>query len=168
LKDTEEAALALLEATPGILRELLARLPESIVSADLDRGWSPKRVLAHFVDVEDPVFRNRFRAIIDEDHPLIRSIDPLATLDAGDYLSRPVDALLSELERSRRESCAWLRTLTEAQLQRTADHDSCGDFSGVNLLHYWPYHDLAHIRQIQRMLQAVLGHELGNTAEFDV
>jgi hypothetical protein len=33
---------------------------------------------------------------------------------------------------------------------------------------YWPYHDLAHIRQIQRMLQGVLGHELGNTAEFDV
>jgi hypothetical protein len=33
LKDTEEAALALLEATPGILRELLARLPEAIRSS---------------------------------------------------------------------------------------------------------------------------------------
>jgi hypothetical protein len=168
LKDTEEAALALLEATPRILRELLARMPESIVSADLDRGWSPKRVLAHFVDVEDPVFRDRFHAIVDEDHPLIRSIDPLATLDAGDYLSRSMEELLGDLERSRRETCAWLRTLTDAQIQRTADHDTCGNFSGANLLHYWPYHDLAHIRQIQRMLQAVLGHELGNTAEFDV
>ncbi len=167
MKDTKEAALALIEATPVILRALLASLPETIVTADLDRGWSPKRVLAHFVDVE-PVFAERFRRMIEEDHPLIRSIDPLTTLDAGDYLSRTVDALLGELGRSRRETCDWLRTLTAGQLERPAEHDTCGEITSSNLLHYWPYHDTAHIRQIQRMLQAVLGHELGNAAEFDV
>jgi uncharacterized damage-inducible protein DinB len=167
VKDTEETALALLEATPSILRALLAPLPEAIVAADLDRGWSPKRVLAHFVDAEH-VFADRLRRMIAEERPLIRSIDPLATLAAGDYLSRPVDALLGELNRSRRETCAWLRTLTAGQLQRPAEHDTCGEITASNLLHYWPYHDTAHIRQIQRMLQAVLGHELGNAAEFDV
>jgi uncharacterized damage-inducible protein DinB len=167
LKDTEEMALDLLEAMPAILGALLARLPESIVTADLDRGWSPKRVLAHFVDVE-PVFAERLRRMIEEDRPLIRSIDPLATLDAGDCLSRTVDALLGELDRSRRETCDWLRTLTDGQLLSPAEHDSCGEITASNLLHYWPYDDTAHIRQIQRMLQAVLGHELGNTAEFDV
>jgi uncharacterized damage-inducible protein DinB len=167
VKDTEETALALLEATPAILRALLERLPEAIVATDLDRGWSPKRVLAHFVDVE-PVFADRLRRMIEEDRPLIRSIEPLTTLDAGDYLSRSVDALLSEMERSRRETCAWLRTLTAGQLQRLAEHDTCGEITASNLLHYWPYHDTAHIRQIQRMLQAVLGHELGSAAEFDI
>jgi hypothetical protein len=106
--------------------------------------------------------------MIEEDRPFFRSIDSLATLEAGDYLSRTVYALLDELNRSRRETCAWLRTLTAAQLQRPAEHDTCGEFTASNLLHYWPYHDTAHIRQIQRMLQAVLGHELGNAAEFDV
>jgi uncharacterized damage-inducible protein DinB len=167
VKDTEETALALLQATPVILRALLAALPETIVTADLDRGWSAKRVLAHFVDVE-PVFAERLRRMIEEDRPLIRSIDPLATLDAGDYLSRAVDALLDELDRSRRETCAWLRTLTAGQLQRPAEHDTCGEIIASNLLHYWPYHDTAHIRQIQRMLQGVLGHELGSAAEFDI
>ena len=167
MKDTEEAALALLEATPVILRALLAPLPETIVTADLHRGWSPKRVLAHFVDVE-PVFAERFRRMIKEDRPLIRSIDPLATLDAGDYLSRTVDALLGELDRSRRETCDWLRTLTAGQLLRPSELDTCGEITASNLLHYLPYHDTAHIRQIQRMLQAVLGHELGNAAEFDI
>jgi uncharacterized damage-inducible protein DinB len=165
--DTEETALALLEATPVVLRALLAQLPDAIVTADLDRGWSPQRVLAHFVDVE-PVFAERLRRMIEEDRPLVRSIDPLATLDAGDYLSRPVNALLDELERSRRETGAWLRTLTGARLQRTAQHDTCGEFTASNLLHYWPYHDTAHIRQIQRMLQAVLAHEIGKAAEFDI
>jgi uncharacterized damage-inducible protein DinB len=167
VKDTEETALALLEATPAILRALLSPLPEAIVSAGLDRGWSPKRVLAHFVDVE-PVFAERLRRMIEEDRPLIRSIDPLATLAAGDYLTRPVEALLGEFDRSRRETCDWLRTLTAGQLLRAAEHDTCGKITASNLLHYWPYHDTAHIRQIQRMLQAVLGHELGNAAEFDV
>jgi hypothetical protein len=109
VKDSEETALDLLEATPAILGALLARLPEAIVTADLDRGWSPKRVLAHFVDVE-PVFAERLRRMIEEDRPLIHSISPLATLDAGDYLSRTVDALLGELDRSRRETCDWLRS----------------------------------------------------------
>jgi uncharacterized damage-inducible protein DinB len=167
VKDTEETALALLEATPAILRALLAPLPQLIVTADLDRGWSLKRVLAHFVDVE-PVFAERLRRMIEEDRPLISSIDPLATLDAGAYLSRTVDALLGELGRRRRETCSWLRTLTAEQLQRPAEHDTCGKITASNLLHYWPYHDSAHIRQIQRMLQAVLGHELGNAAEFDI
>ena len=72
------------------------------------------------------------------------------------------------MERSRRATCAWLRTLTSEQLQRSAEHDTCGEITASNLLHYWPYHDTAHIRQVQRMLQAVLGHELGNAAEFDV
>ena len=167
MRDTEATALALLEATPAILRALLASLPQLIVTADLDRGWSPKRVLAHFVDVE-PVFAERLRRMIEEDRPLIRSIDPLASLDAGDYLSRTVDALLDELGRSRRETCDWLRTLTAGQLERPAEHDTCDEITASNLLHYWPYHDTAHIRQIQRMLQAVLGHELGSAAEFDV
>jgi DinB superfamily len=167
VKDTEETALALLEATPVILRALLARLPQLIVTADLDRGWSPKRVLAHFVDVES-VFAERLHAIVEENRPLIRPIDPLATLNAGDYLSRTVDALLDELGRSRRETCDSLRTPTAGQLERPAEHDSCGEITASNLLHYWPYHDTAHIRQIQRMLQAVLGHELGNAAEFDI
>jgi uncharacterized damage-inducible protein DinB len=167
VRDTEATALALLEATPAILRALLAALPELIVTADLDRGWSPKRVLAHLIDVE-PVFAERLRRMIEEDRPLIRSIDPLASLDAGDYLSRTVDALLDELGRSRRETCDWLRTPTAGQLERPAEHDTCGEITASNLLHYWPYHDTAHIRQIQRMLQAVLGHELGNAAEFDI
>ncbi len=167
MRDTEETALALLEATPAILRAILAPLPEPIVTADLDRGWSPKRVLAHFVDVEH-VFAERLRRMTEEDRPLIRSIDPLATLDAGDYLSRPVEVLLGELDRHRRETCGWLRTLTAGQLQRPAEHDTCGEITASNLLHYWPYHDTAHIRQIQRMLQAVLGHEIGNAAEFDI
>jgi hypothetical protein len=61
-----------------------------------------------------------------------------------------------------------LRGLTDDQLARVAVHDTAGEMTAANILHYWPSHDMAHIRQVQRMLTAVLGHEMGNAKEFDV
>lgn len=164
MKDTEDAALAILEGTPAILRELIGRLPEGIVAADLDRGWSPKKFLAHLVDVEHPAFAGRMRRIVDEESPALASIDPMATLDAMGW-GQSTGALLGELERTRAETCRWIGGLTDEQLQRAGQHDTAGEITASNLLHYWAYHDLAHVRHVQRMLQSVLGHEMGNTRE---
>lgn len=165
MKDTEEAALAVLESTPAVLRELIGRLPEAITTAELDRGWSPKKFLAHIVDVEQPAFAERLRRIVNEDQPGLPSIDPMARLEAADWTSKSTGALLGELERTRAETCRWIIGLTGEQLQRTGRHDTAGEITASNLLHYWAYHDLAHIRHVQRMVQSVLGHELGNTRE---
>jgi len=167
VKDTEEAALALLEAAPDILRNLLAGLPDSILTADLDRGWSLKRILAHEVDVEH-VFATRLRRMIEEDAPTIASVDAMATLEAGDLESRPLESLLEELSAARQTTVTWLRTLADAQLRRTAQHDTLGEFTVSQLIHYWPTHDLAHISGIRRMLVAVLRHEVGRIEEFDI
>ncbi len=167
MRDTELAALSLLEAAPNVLRSLLAGLPDSILTADLDRGWSPKRILAHEVDVEH-VFAARLHRMVEEDNPSITSIDPLATLAASDLEARPVANLLDQLETARAETIAWLRTLTAAQLQRTAHHDTLGQFTVSNLIHYWPTHDLAHINGVRRMLTSVLRHEMGPCENFDI
>lgn len=168
MKDTEEAALAILEATPAVLRELVGRLPADIVEAPLDRGWSVKQVLAHFADVEVVAFRDRLRRIVEEERPAITSIDVMARMDKMGWQSRSVESLLAELERERGGTCRWLRTLTDEHLARIGEHDTAGEMSVSNILHYWPTHDMAHLRQIQRMLSAVLGHEMGNAKDFDV
>lgn len=168
MKDTEQAAIAVLEATPTVLRALLSSLPESIVTAKLDRDWSPKDVLAHFVDVEQIAFRDRIQRMIDEDRPFIQSIDPVARLSDPLWDSRTVASLLDELSNQRTETVAWIRTLTAEQLQRIGNHDAVGEITASNLLHYWPTHDSAHIRQIQRMLSAVFRHEMGACENFDV
>jgi hypothetical protein len=165
VRDTEEAALAVLESTPPILRELLGRLPESILTADLDRGWSPKRLLAHMVDVEAPAFADRLHAIVEQDEPLLASTDPMASLDAMGWETTSIGELLGRLERARNGSCRWIISLADEQLQRRGRHDSAGDLSATNLLHYWATHDIAHLRGIQRMLNAVLAHETGGISE---
>ncbi|MEX1159079.1 MAG: DinB family protein [Thermomicrobiales bacterium] len=168
MKDTENAALALLEATPAVLRELVGRLPVEIVEAPLDRGWSVKQMLAHFVDVEVVAFRDRLRRMVEEERPAIPSIDAMARIDEMGWQARSVESLLDELERERGATCRWLRTLTDGQLTRPGEHDTAGEISVSNVLHYWPTHDMAHLRHIQRMLAAVLGHEMGNAKDYDV
>ncbi|MEO8458386.1 MAG: DinB family protein [Chloroflexota bacterium] len=167
MQDTEQTALSLLEAAPKILREILAGLPNSILTADLDRGWSPHRILAHEVDVE-PIFAERLRRIVDEDHPTITSVDPMATLTASGLESRPTIELLDRFADLRSETLSWLRTLTAADAQRTAVHDTIGEFTVANLIHYWPTHDFAHINGIRRMLMAVLRHEAGPCENLDI
>lgn len=165
MRDTEATALALLEATPAIFRLIFEGIPDEIITADLDRDWSPKRILAHMVDVEEAGFADRFRRIVAEQEPSIPTIDAMATLEAGDYMSRPIPALLDQLEASRRESTAWLRTLSADDLARKATHPTAGEFTLANLLHYWPGHDMAHIRGVQRMLNSVLRHEAAGLDE---
>ncbi len=165
MNDTQQTALAILDSTPAIFRLLMSNVPDDILTADLDRGWSPKRVLAHMVDVEEPGFRDRLRHVLDEAHPAITSFDAMASLEAGDYMSRPVAALLDQLEASRSETCAWLRALTPDQRARKATHDTAGEFTIDNLLHYWPMHDMAHIRGVQRMLNSLLRHEASGLDE---
>jgi uncharacterized damage-inducible protein DinB len=165
VNDTELASLAILEATPRILSELLGRLPENIVSANLDRDWSPRKILAHMVDVDHDAFGERIRRIVDEDGPALPSIDPLARIEAMGWEAKSTESLLAEIERQRDESCKWIRGLTDSQLQRTGTHDTAGKMTASNLLHYWAYHDLAHVRGIGRMVQAVLLHETAGISE---
>lgn len=165
MRDTEEAALAVLESTPRALRELIGRLPESIVTADLDRGWSPKRLLAHMVDVEAPAFADRLHAIVEQDTPLLASTDPMSSLETMGWEGISTGDLLGRLERAREATCLWITGLTGEQLQRRGRHETAGELTASNLLHYWATHDLAHLRGVQRMLNAVLSHETGGISE---
>jgi hypothetical protein len=165
VRDTERASLAILEATPAVLRELVAGLPGEIVAANLDRDWSIKRIVAHMADVDDTAFASRLRRIVEEDAPQLPSIDPLARLDAMDWPSHSVGSLLDSLRDGRATSTGWLRGLPDEALQRRGRHDAAGELTASNLLHYWAYHDLAHLRGIQRMVQSVLIHETAGISE---
>lgn len=165
MEDTEQASLAVLHATAPYLRDLLGRLPEAVLTADLDRGWSIKKVLAHLVDVDGDAFSGRIQRMAQEDAPALAPIDPLARLEVSGWESRSVASLLDALAEARSGALAWLPGLNGRQLARTSAHGTAGQITISNLLHYWAYHDIAHLRGIQRMVQSILAHELGNTRD---
>jgi hypothetical protein len=117
------------------------------------------------VDVDSPAFADRLHAIVEQDEPTLISIDAMAQLDAMGWESMSTGALLGQLERARADTCRWIVGLTDAQLQRKARHDTAGELTTSNLLHYWASHDIAHLRGIQRMLNAVIVHETSGISE---
>ena len=168
MNDSERAALAILESTPAVLRATLATLPDDLLTTPVERDWAPRHIAVHLLDVDHDAFRARLERMVAEERPAITSIhDVLERMETDSY-SRPLTELLDDFERGRRDSCQWLAALTDDQLTRAADHDQAGEITVSNLLHYWAYHDLAHLRQVQRMLRSVVQHHLGNAAEYDV
>src|SRR3979409_522639 len=94
----DPTALELIAGTPRVLRALLGGLPADVSNAPNPEGWSVKDVVAHLHDAEGVAFVERISRMLNEDVPLIPSIDPPARLEAGGYALRGLDELLDELE----------------------------------------------------------------------
>jgi DinB superfamily len=123
--EIDETVFAIVGATPSLLRSLFAQLPPDARDAELDDGWSVRHCLAHVLDTEE-VIVGRMRRIVADERPFIRSIDAPARLRDGGYLARDTESLLADFETRRAEGIAWLKALSQAQLDRVGDHDESG------------------------------------------
>ena len=148
------------------LEYAVASLTASQLVAPGPEGWSVKDVVAHLHDAEGVAFVERISRMLNEDVPLIPSIDPPARLEAGGYALRGLDELLEELETQRGEHAAWLAALTPEQLARRGEHDVVGEIYVSDIAHQWAAHDMAHLRQVALMLQQHLAPLMGRTREF--
>jgi hypothetical protein len=162
----EPTAVAVLRATPGLLRDLLARVPPMAATLTTDGDWSARDTLAHLVDTEAGVLGERVRRIVGEQRPSIRSIDAPARLVAGGYAARSVASLLEEFSVLRARHLPWLGRLDDAELSRVGDHDEAGEITASDVIHQWAYHDLMHLKQVASALQASLIGRMGNTRKF--
>ncbi|MGE5596227.1 MAG: DinB family protein [Hyphomicrobiales bacterium] len=158
--------IAIIAATPAILRLVAEHLPEAQREASGGAEWGPKEVVAHLLDTQEIAFVSRIRRIIEEDRPFIRSIDPPKRLLEGGYLERPMEELLREFERERAKSVAWAAGLDRSRLDRVGEHDEAGEVTASNILHYWARHDLSHLRQLLTAVELPLHPYLGNTKKF--
>jgi hypothetical protein len=162
----DPAAIELIAQTPRVLRALLSGLPAAVLNTPNPEGWSVKDIVAHLHDVESVAFVERISRMLDEEQPLIQSIDPPARLEAGGYALRGLEELLDELEGRRGEHVAWLAGLTPEQLARSGQHDAVGEIHVVDIAHQWAAHDMAHLRQVSLMLQEHLAPLMGRTRGF--
>lgn len=167
IRGLDPEALAVLAATPRLMRTVVDSLPgEVFASGDYSGGWKPRQVLEHLIDTEGIAFRQRIGRIVSEDKPAISPIDPPARLEEGDYAERSLDDLLSTFESLRAESLAWLQGFDGASLARTGEHEVAGTISAGELVSYWATHDLVHLRQLARALQDRFLPRIGNMAAF--
>jgi DinB superfamily len=139
--------MQILEKTPNTLRSLLANATKDELDwqPSIDR-WSISMVLAHLAEVELNGFMSRFRAMAEQDNPLLPAYDQLALFRSR----RDFDGLaeLNMFEQERNDTLKWLNTLPDSAGARTGQHEELGVISFSQLLNEFAFHDLGHIRQI--------------------
>jgi hypothetical protein len=145
--------MRILEETPNTLRSLLVGATKD----DLDwqptaDRWSISMVLAHLAEVELNGFLSRFRAIAEQDNPLLPVYDQLALFRSSGNFDGRVE--LDTFERERNDTVKWLKTLPEPVSARTGRHEELGVITFGQLLHEFAFHDLGHIRQIVELYRS--------------
>ncbi len=158
--------------------EILATTPEKLkreVSSLSQRGmqtrpapnkWSVQEVLAHLNDLEEIGMRARVAAMVEQDGPILNSIDPDARAVEMRYQSRDARKSLASFTRQRRANLKWLKKLRPDQLRCKGTHPKVGEITVEELVTEWAFHDLSHLRQILEIKRYALYPRIGNMRAF--
>ena len=150
----ELPCLDLLEATPQILRGLMAGL-----SYD-DVRWKPApdrfsigEVLAHLSHSEWHCYRTRVDQFMSEERPELQPDDASFHLEL--YRKADPEDAFDHFEEQRETNIEYLRGLPASAARRVAYHKGAAtEITLENMLHEWAMHDLGHIRQIAELVRA--------------
>lgn len=149
-----EDALPVLSATPAVLRSLLEPLSAEWLDFHEEAdAWSPRNVLAHFIqnEVSNWIPRARVALSVSEDRKFVpfQGLPKPGEFDDGD-----IAAMLAQFAALRKDNLTALRGfhLKEEDYLRTAEHPSLGIVTLGQLLSTWVVHDLNHIHQIVKSL----------------
>ncbi|HEY8172924.1 MAG TPA: DinB family protein [Dehalococcoidia bacterium] len=149
------SAIAVLAATPSVMREMLVPLSDELVAAQGSEGWSARDVVAHLAARQHPAIIGRVSAVLAENGAVIPDI-PDDLMEVEPYRARPLEDLLREFEDGRAEAVALLKRIPPEQLQWRGVHSGVGEISIADIIHHVAYHDLVHVAQAARLAYAPL------------
>ena len=145
--------LGLLEATPAILRGLMAEISEE------DARWKPAddrfsiaEVLSHLSHSEWHCYRARLDRFLAEERPELEPDEAQMHLDV--YRNADPEEDFAHFEDQREANVAQLRGLPAQAGERKALHRSAGEITLSQMLHEWALHDLGHVRQVAELVRA--------------
>ena len=167
-----QKAIEILERTPKTLSALLAGLSEDWILADEDTEteegtFSPKDVVGHLVSGEEVDWVARTEIIL-----RYGSERPFDSFDRfgfrEQYRDRSLPELLELFETLRARNLEKLRSLDigPEALKLEGLHPELGRVTLKQLLATWVVHDLAHIRQIARVMAKQYRDAVGPWREY--
>lgn len=149
-----QAALALLEKTPQLLKTLLADVDQQTLAwkPAADR-WSIGEILAHLADLEQ-VYGRRVQRIVAEDSPALDKYDQNRAAAEGRYSRPDPEDSLASFTETREATLAFLSMLPPGAAGRAGRHSELGLVTLSEMLHEMACHDLGHLRQIAELYRA--------------
>jgi DinB family protein len=149
-----EPLTVLREMHSSLSRAISGLSPKQLRTPERPGKWSIAQVLQHLADSEI-VLGWRYRLIIAQDRPPLTGYDQDLWADRLHYeQANPLEAL-ELFGVLRRANLRVLERLTPADLLRVGVHTERGEESIGHLLKLEAGHDLLHLRQIDRIRQAV-------------
>jgi len=154
-----QATFAALAEFPAALEQHYALFPAEFVH------WAPGswdgvpseaftaiEQVCHVRDIELEGYQVRFRRTLDEDTPLLASIDSEALARQRDYGRADARLAMAEFRDARARTLTLLRGLGAGQLARRAVFEGYGPVTLRGLVHYLCSHDQQHLAGLQWLL----------------
>lgn len=158
--------VASLEATAPMIAALVRDVPDERArwrpSPD---DWSVLEVVNHLYDEEREDFRARLDLTLHHPDRPLPWTDPQGWVSARGYNQRDLGESLARFLAERRQSLAWLRSLTDPDWSRRANHPALGALRAGDFLASWAAHDLLHLRQLTEVRYQALA---ARTAPYSV
>ena len=155
---TMEQVLTILAETPPRIAALTAGLaPAELRTAPGRAEWSANDVLAHLRACAD-VWGNCIVAIIAQDGPTLRAVNPRTWIEKTDYLEQEFQPSLRAFAKQRTDLLAVLAPLAPEGWSRTATVTGAGRVLERTVLFYGRWlagHERPHIKQIARIADAM-------------
>jgi hypothetical protein len=155
---TTEQVLTLLAATPPRLAALTAGLsPAQLQTSPTHDGWSTNEVLAHLRACAD-VWGTCIVAMIAEDRPVLRAVNPRTWIKQTDYLDLEFRPSLRSFATQRADLLAVLQPLPHAGWSRAAIVTGAGKVLERSVLFYAQWlarHERQHVKQVERIVNTM-------------
>ena len=153
-----EQMLNVLTETPPRLAALTADLsPEELQARPTPDEWSANEVLAHLRACAD-VWGNCILAILSEDMPTMRAINPRTWIKKTDYLEREFQPSLRSFTTQRTDLLIALSALPHEGWSRSAMVTGAGKPLVRTVLFYVQWlatHERPHVKQIKRIVNII-------------
>lgn len=147
--------LEVLAETPQKLRDLFAdRIAEFVRRRPFEGKWTPLEVAGHLVDAEW-AYGWRLRSVFGDTRPPIQAMNQDLWVERQGHNDREPDDLLDEFTELRQRNMPLWRRLTSEDLERVGLHNERGEESLETMRLMTAGHDLSHLDQIARYLDAL-------------
>ncbi|HEX8955211.1 MAG TPA: DinB family protein [Burkholderiaceae bacterium] len=151
--------LSALEIFPRQLEQMFAMIPAEHLHWKPE-SWdgvpsemlNPIEQICHVRDIEVLGYQVRFKRMLEEDNPLLASIESYGLVESGDYAKQDPAAVFAEIRKARSQTVELLRTVGDAQLCRKGSFEGYGPVTLKSLIYYLCSHDQQHLAGLQWLL----------------
>jgi hypothetical protein len=151
--------LEVLAQTASTMADIVRKHSAAVLrSRPFDGKWTPNEVIGHLADSEW-VYGYRLRLILCEDNPTILGMNQDLWVAGQRHNEREPSELVEMFRTMRQLNLALWQRMSPTDLKRTGQHNERGPESLGVMLRMLAGHDLSHLDQMTRYIQAVRQRE---------